>query len=280
MSARFALCSLAAAACGSKTMATPPAAPVAAAKLPDGPPLVTAHEVMSYRVQLGSMDLATYDLGVGEITDVAGKRAIVVQGHAKSRGLAAVVKNVDDTFTSWIDVETGRPLRWAVEESSSDGDVRERTDARLAERAENLVPVDVWVNDQAKAEQQKVSLPDVWDYNSFLVALRAWEAPPGSTVTTEVFRSRYMWRVTMTIAGEEKLVTELGEFPTLRFDAHAHLIERDGKPSAGDDERQFSIWITNDQGRVPVQTVGRTDYGDIKLSIIDYQPGTGERLRP
>jgi len=234
---------------------------------------------MSYRLELGKIDLATYDIGVGDITDIAGKRAIVVQSHAKTRGLAAVLTNIDDTFTSWIDVETGRPLRWAVEESTSEGSVRERTDARLAERTEDVVPVDVWVNDVPKQEPQKVSLPDVWDYNSYLMALRAWEAPPGSTVSAEVFRSRYMWNVTITVAGEEKVVTEMGEFPTLRFDAHAHRLERDGSRSK-DPERQFSIWISNDQGRVPVQTVGRTDYGDIKLSIVDYQPGNGERLRP
>lgn len=276
---RFALLALATAACGSKTTTPTPAAPVAAAKLPDGPPLVTPRESMSYRLELGKIDLATYDIGVGDVTDVAGRRAIVVQSHAKTRGLAAVLTNVDDVFTSWIDVETGRPLRWAVEESTSDGKVRERTDARLAERAEDAVPVDVWVNDQARSEPQKVSLPDVWDYNSYLMALRSWEAPPGSTVTAEVFRSRYMWKVTITVAGEEKVVTELGEFPTLRFDAKAHRLERDGRRSP-DAERQFSIWISNDSGRVPVQTVGKTDYGDIKLSIVDYQPGTGERLRP
>jgi hypothetical protein len=89
-----------------------------------------------------------------------------------------------------------------------------------------------------------------------------------------------MWNVTMTIHGEEKLVTALGEFPTLRFDGRAYRLERDGKRSLDSAEREFSVWITNDQGRVPVQTTGRTDYGDIKLTIIDYQPGNGERLRP
>jgi hypothetical protein len=281
MIARFALLAVATTACGSKVApTTPTSAPVAAAKLPDGPPLVTPREQMSYRLELGSVDLATYDLAVGDITDVAGRRAIVVQGHAKTRGLAAMLTNVDDVFTSWIDVETGRPLRWTVEESTSEGSVRERTDARLADRAEDVVPVDVVVDEQAKSEPQKVSLRDVWDYNSYLVALRAWEAPPGSSVTAEVFRSRFMWSVTMTIAGEEKLVTELGEFPTLRFDAQAHRLERDGTKSPTSEARKFSIWITNDSGRVPVQTVGRTDYGDIKLSIVEYQPGNGERLRP
>jgi hypothetical protein len=268
-------------ACGSTGAAPSALGPVAAATLPDGPPLITPREVMSYRLTLGGVDLATYDLGAGEITEVAGRRATVVQGHAKTRGLASMLRNIDDVFTSWIDVETGRSLRWTVEESTSEGNVRERADARIAERAEDLVPVDVWLDDRpAVSEPQKVSLPDVWDYNAYLVALRMWEAPAGSTVTTEMFRSRYMWNVTMTIHGEEKLVTALGEFPTLRFDGRAYRLERDGKRSLDSAEREFSVWITNDQGRVPVQTTGRTDYGDIKLTIIDYQPGNGERLRP
>jgi hypothetical protein len=37
--------------------------------------------------------------------------------------------------------------------------------------------------------------------------------------------------------------------------------------------------ISNDSGRVPLLTKARTDYGDIELAIVDYQPGTGERLR-
>jgi hypothetical protein len=277
---RVALLGLVLAACGSKPVPTTHAQPIAAAKLPDGPPLITPREVMAYRLAIGGMDLATYDLGVGDITDIAGRRAIVVQSHAKSRGLAAVLTNVDDVFTSWIDIETGRPLRWTVEESTSEGNVRERTDARLADRAEDVVPVDVWLDDKPASEPQKVNYPDVWDYNAYLVALRAWEAPPGSTVEAEVFRSRFLWHVTATIRAEEKLVTELGEFPTLRFDARAYRLERDGSRSKNAQEREFSVWITNDQGRVPVQTVGRTDYGDIKLSIVDYQPGNGERLRP
>src|SRR5262245_39017586 len=129
------MCALAA--CGSKAPTTTIAqAPTAGAKLPDGPPLITPRETMSYRLALGGMDLATYDLAAGDITDLDGKKVIVVQGHAKTRGLAAMLTNVDDTFTSWIDVTNGRPRRWAVEESTAEGNVRERTDARLDERAE------------------------------------------------------------------------------------------------------------------------------------------------
>jgi len=269
------------AACGSKGPSAPKnAAPTAGAKLPDGPPLITPREQMSYRLALGGMDLATYDITAGEISDLDGKRVIIVQAHAKTRGLAAVVANVDDLFTSWIDVETGRPLRWAVEESSAEGNVRERTEVRYDQRTEDVLPVSVWLDDKPTTEPQKVSMQDVWDYNAYLIALRAWEAPKGSTITSEVFRSRLIWNVTMTIGGEEKLVTDLGEFPTLRFDGHGYRLKRDGTKSTDAAERDFSIWITNDSGRVPVLTKARTDYGDIELSIVSYDPGSGERLRP
>jgi hypothetical protein len=30
---------------------------------------------------------------------------------------------------------------------------------------------------------------------------------------------------------------------------------------------------------VPLEVKARTDYGDIEMVIVDYQPGTGQRLR-
>lgn len=248
--------------------------------LPTGPPLVTPGERMQYRLQLRGVDLAVFDLGVaGELVELGGKRAIVVQSHAKAVGLVTLVSHVDDTFASWIDVETGRSLRWITDEYATHSKDKERTDARLGEREGNVVPVDFHLNDDpSRPEPQKVSLADVWDYNAFLVALRSWEAPPGTTVLAEVMRSRYLWHVQMTVRGKDKLVTELGQLPALRFDGHTYKLDRDGK-KLGDDERDFSVWISDDDGRVPLQVTARTDYGDMKMQIVDYQPGSGQRLR-
>jgi hypothetical protein len=255
--------------------------PVAAAKLVDGAPFVTLGERMSYRIELGGMQLATYDLAIGDtIVDLAGKRAVVVQAHAKATGLVKFVANIDDTFSSWIDVTTGKPLRWIVDEYAVKGTDRERTDARLLERTGTSVPIYFHINDEAPiAEPQTVSLSDVWDYNAFLVALRGWEAPPGSTVTAEVLRSRYLWHVTMTVRGRETVVTELGDFPALRFDGRTYRLRRDGARDTASDERALSIWISDDADRVPLQTVARTDYGDIRMALVEYAPGSGERLR-
>jgi hypothetical protein len=265
---------------GNPTKPPGPTAPTTA-QFPAGPPLATPGERMSYRVQLQGVELAAMTLGVGDVTDVGGKKAIVVQGHAKAVGLAGMVASIDDTFTSWIDVETGRSLRFQADEfaTNSKTDV-EHVVADLAGRTTDSVPVTFGVNDGPPSpEPQKVSLPEVWDYNTFVIALRSWEGTPGTKTTVDVFRSRYLWRVVMTIRGKDKLATALGDFPALRFDGHAYKLDRSGGKYPNSDERNFSVWVSDDDGRVPLQIRARTDYGDVKMEIVDYQPGTGQRLR-
>jgi len=267
-------------ACGSRR-AEPIVPAGAATTLPDGPPYVTPGERISYRLQIGGMDLASYDVGVGGIEDVGGHQGIIVQSHAKAAGLVSMVANLDTTFTSWIDVKTGRPLRWTVEDRNSEGAVREGADARLFERKGDQVPVEVAVlGKPPTTEMQKVTMPDVWDYNALVIAFRAWEPKKGATVTAEVMRSGYLWHVTVVVRGDEKVVTEMGEFPALRVDGLSFRLRRDGTRDVGAPERNFSLWISNDDGRVPLQSIAQSDYGDIKMTIVDYQPGNGSRLRP
>ena len=265
-------------ACGA---ASPPAAAVAPAhlapgKLPAGPPLATPGEHMTYKLSLQGLDLATYDFAIGGTVTLDGRRAIVVQSHAKAVGLVKVVANIDDTFTSWIDAQTGRPLRWMADEYATNGKDKERTEADFDKRTGNVVPVAFHLNDDPPhPEPQTVTLPEVWDYNAFLIALRSWEGPRGTTVTADVMRSRYMWHVVMTIGDKEPIVTALGKLPALRLDGDTYRLRRDATRSPDADERHFSVWISDDQGRVPLQVKARTDYGDITMELTDYQPGGG-----
>jgi hypothetical protein len=237
---------------------------------------------MQYKLSLQGIEVATYALGVGEITELGDKRAIVVQGHAKVSGLAAFIATIDDRFTSWVDVATGRPLRFQTDEYSSGSKTDiEHSVIDFAARAGDIVPVTFHVNDvPPRPEPQKVSQPVAWDYNAFLLALRAWEGAPGTALASEVFRSRWIWHVDVTIHGKEKLVTELGELPALRIDGRTYKLDRKGVREADSAERMFSMWISDDDGRVPLEIKATTDYGDLKMRIVDYQPGTGPRLRP
>lgn len=258
-----------------------PAAPAPTlTRFPIGAPLVTPGERFSYRVQLAGVDLATYDFAIGDLSDANGKPAILVQSHAKTVGLASMVANVDDSFASLIDAATGRPLRWQCEEYASHSKNKEHTEARFADRANDVVPVDFHLNDlPVTPEPQTVSMDDVWDFNAMMIELRSWQAAVGTAVDFEVFRSRYMWHGKMTFRGGRDIIhTELGDLPAHRLDGHVYKLDRADHKVAGDDERDFSVWISDDDGRVPLKITAKTDYGDVILSLTSYDPGTGQRL--
>jgi len=219
---------------------------------------------------------------VGELQNLDGAQTVVVQAQARSSGIAAMVANINDRFISWVDIKTGRPRRFEVfehvERNSPD---RDHVVINFPERTGASIPVHYGLNDEPlKTLQQTVSLAELWDYNAFLLAMRAWEGEPGSTATLEVFRSRYVWRIVITIGKKGTLVTELGELPVLRFDARTTKLDRAGGVWVGQEQRDFTLWISDDNDRVPLKLDAKSDLGSISMDIVDYQPGTGQRLRP
>ena len=251
------------------------------AKLPEGPPIATPGEHMMYSLSLQGVELANYDIAIGDLTDVNNVKTIVMQGHAKISGLAVFLANIDDRFTSWIDVTNGHPVRFQTDEYSSGSKTDiEHAVIDIAGRTDDTVPVFFHMNDEPpKPEPQHVTGPVVWDYNAFLLALRGWEGPAGSTLSLEVFRSRFMWHTDVKIHGKDKQVTALGELPALRIDGITYKVNRDGSRDKQSEQRDFKMWISDDDGRVPLRIDANTDYGDLKMEIVAYEPGNGQRLR-
>jgi len=252
--------------------------PNASSQIPTAPPLVSQGEKFSFDLALQGVQLAVYDFEVGAVGDYDGKQTVQVHSHAKAVGLVKMVANVDDFFTSWIDMQTGRPVHWFSDEYAVKGTDRERTDVSFSKRDGDTVPVDFHLNnDPPTPEPQKVTFPEVWDYNSLMIAFRSWEASPGATITGEVFRSRFLWHYQVTVKGKDKLTTALGDFPALRLDGHVYKEDKTGQKITTDDERDFSIWVSDDAGRVPLRILGHTDYGDIEMKITAYDPGSAGR---
>jgi hypothetical protein len=271
---------LAAGACSSKA-ASKAVPKTELSTLPVAAPLVTPGERMAYRLTLKGVELGTFMLAIGDIVDLDGVPTVLVQAQAKSSGLASLVADIDDRFTSWVDVKTGRPRRFEVfEHVGRKSPDRDHVIVDFAARNGNTVPVHYALNDEPlKTLQQPITQKDVWDYNAFLIAVRAWEGEKGSTASLEVFRSRYVWKMVITLGGKGSLVTELGELPVLRFDAKTTKIDRNGQKWAGQAERTFTLWISDDNDRVPLKLDATSDLGSISMDIVDYQPGNGARLR-
>ena len=251
-----------------------------ATALPPAPPFARPGERMVFRIALQHVEVAAFNIAVGDVVDLDGKKALVVQAGAQSIGLASLVSKVDDQFASWVDIRNGRPLLFRSHEGEGNGgsDGVEDADTQFFKRTATLVPVVIKGKSIGeKSESQLLGAAELWDMNSFFLVLRGWQGDVGSKITSDVVRSRFAWRTKIELVGKDTQVTALGKFPTLRFNGVARKLERDGKEVMGDD-RNFSLWITDDADRVPVVIVAKTDYGDVRMEIVDYTPGTGARL--
>ena len=116
------------------------------------------------------------------------------------------------------------------------------------------------------------------DFQTFFLILRGWDAPVGATLTSDVLRSRYIWRTQLVVGGYENIETDLGQLPAVRFDGVSRRLTRQGEIDPKKGDRHYSIWVSDDADRVPLRLVAKTDYGDIKMEIIDYVAGKGKRL--
>jgi hypothetical protein len=79
------------------------------------------------------------------------------------------------------------------------------------------------------------------------------------------------------VGARESVVTELGQFAAVRFDGVSRRILRDGRWEPDGDIRNFALWVTDDADRVPVLMVARTDFGDIRMEIVDYGAGRASK---
>jgi hypothetical protein len=269
---------------------TTPGSPGGALELADSvpstnvtaPPFAAPGEQMQYRLSIFQVEVAAFAIAVGDPEPLEDHRVIVVQAGVQSTGIAAWFKQVRTDFASWIDVETGRPLVSRVVETAGKHDPAIETSvARYHDIHDGKLPITMTAPDGTETveDQAVLGADGVWDVPSILMYLRGWEAEVGAKLTTQVVRSRYVWRGQFRVAKRESRVTELGRLPTVRIDGIARRLLRDGTWEPDGVVRELSVWITDDADRVPVLVVGHTDFGEVKMELVAYRPGHAANLR-
>lgn len=267
------LSTLALAACGATPKSTDPVAPpgggTGSADAAGAPQVVASPgEQMIYRISLHGLDVAEFTVSVGQATAIDGTPVVPVATHAVSSPLLTLFHKVDDTLESWIDTRTGRPVQFRAHEvASAASDAIEETDVRFAP---GKFQVKV-LRDGQPIDEEQVVKHDVYDVPSMLVFVRGWDASAGTKTTVDVMRSRTAWRVDFTVADHEGVTTALGDLQAVRYDGEGVRILRSGEIDPDSDRRRFSMWISDDADRVPVKLVAHTDYGDIRMDLVDYR---------
>jgi Protein of unknown function (DUF3108) len=230
--------------------------------------IATPGEQMTYRISLHGLDVAEFTVAIGADTQVEGVETVVVQTHAVSSLLLTMFHPVDDTLASWIDRATGRPVAFAAHElASSKSNAVEDTEVRFAP-GKFLVSV---IRDGQHFDEDQVVQYDAYDVPSMLTLVRGWRAAAGAKIVVDVMRSRTAWRVQLAVGASEGLTTAIGDLQAVRYDGSGVRILRNGQDDPSSDRRKFSMWISDDSDRVPLRLTAHTDYGDIKMDLVDYR---------
>jgi hypothetical protein len=269
---RIAAAAMALAACGGKASSPAtagPAAPAApAAALSVAHPRLVPGETITWVVTFAGVEAARARVAVGQV----GGNEIVVRAEAQSAGIMTMFKESQEVLTSWIDAETGIPRQSEV--YSVD---KERTQKILITRADGKAKQVISraprgeVAPEAKVRVHDLPSGPVYDNLSAMAILRAWEPKPGERATIWSFGGSRLWRTVLTAEKEEDISTELGTMRARKITGSSTRMtpkaEVDKVPSPA---REWTMWISTDERRIPVRIEARLDVGNIVVRVTSF----------
>ena len=205
---------------------------------------------------------------VGEPGTAEGRPIVILRSRVESSGMLAFFKEVRDEVTSRVALEGGEPLSHRADIKLGDKEV-------LVETSFGSGPFEIRYHRLGKgAKTYAQTLPSghtAHDAHSILGSLRAWNADSGARVYFYVLSGKRVWHVTAERRQPEQIVTRLGTFEAIRVDAVAWRLERDMQVDRDKDPRSFSLWLSDDMSRMPLRVTGDTEYGEIRVELVDYQ---------
>jgi len=252
----------------------PPAATLAASTapaLPPVPPLVRLGEEMRWKVHVGSFSGGSFALQVSaepprRRTD--GRAVAVVRGRFATSGIASLFEDRESDDTTWLDLETGTPLRYRS--ALVDDGKRSLIEARFETGSIELV--------ERKAEgghrRARQRVPDGAAFNLYaaLFALRAWPTSAAASATLSVWARSRLWRITVQRRGIEVVDGPRGRVDAYRIDGIAWRTRRGGGTDPDTQPRRFRIYLSADRDRLPVLLDTATRFGRMRAELVEYRP--------
>lgn len=225
-----------------KSLATPsePHAQAQAAKprpkgLRAGALLGVPGENIEYRITLRGFSIGNVVVAVGQVGEVDGHRAVVVRSRGSGSGAFALFSELSWELKTVLALDMG---------------------AALSE--EETVDVELVVG-QKEHEHNVRDLTNESAYNLHAAAglLRAWSSRIGDTGEVDVRISDMVVNVELTDAARERI----GDLPAVRYDGTAK------------EKYKLSIWISDDEARVPLKMVSQSKFGDVVIDMVSYDVG-------
>lgn len=224
-------------------------------------------ETLAFELKVAGVLAGQAQLAVGEPGVVDGRRTIAVSSIVRTAGAFALIKEVKDEVTSYIDLERLRPIR-----STSDvifGPRRYHAETVFSEHGATID----FTPEGGPTRNLRYDFGGavVHDAHSAMALVRTWKAEPGERMGIWVIGGRRIWRTEVWLAGAESVGTYLGNQAAVRLDGTSVRTRPDLSPEPGKTPRSFSVWLSDDADRVPLRFSAKTELGEISIDLVHYE---------
>jgi hypothetical protein len=213
-------------------------------------------------------------VAVGQAGRLDGKRAVIVSSRVESAGVVAMFRQVRDEVTTSVHLDTGLPLSHSAHVLF--GDKESFIETRFAGGQSGAFDVEVRSKRASGEELRRVlhqAMPEgqaAFDPHTVIGALRAWKPEEGQHSYFFVLVGRHLWQNTIRLTGRERMRTRLGQFDALRIDGVAQRLTRELREDRSKPARYYTMWISDDESRLPIRIKGKTEYGEVQAELVEY----------
>lgn len=214
------------------------------------------------------MNVTFLSFGVGEVeADVKeegtdnGSRVWPIELHGQTHGFMGTIYRLDDTLRTHFDPITKVSLYTELHENK--GNTHNTEIVRLHDGKAQVHRV----SNGTVLDQDLDVEPGSLDLLAAVYALRDRTLSNTRPIRIPLLAGRKVSEMVATVAGTERITTEAGTFDTLVVRCRTTF---SGKFAAN---RELTIWLSNDDRRVPVQFEAPFVVGTIKAQLTSYHAG-------
>jgi hypothetical protein len=220
-----------------------------------------AGENLEYRVHYGIFNASYASLTLSN-EKVDGKDVLLASGYGKTIGLARLFFKVEDYYSSYFEIEKVQPKLFKR-------NIYEGGYTKNLEVSFNSEKKVATVNNIKKGTTEIISTEDnVQDLISSLYYLRkkfsADEINEGDFFTINMFYDSKNSELALKYLGKETIRTKYGKIECLK------LMPATNKSRIFKGEGSITIWLTNDENKIPIRVQADLLVGSIKADLDKY----------
>jgi len=215
-----------------------------------------------FKINYGFINAGIATLEVQEAT-LKNKNVFHVVGKGYTTGVSRFFFKVNDTYESYIDKETGNPYKF-VRKIDEGGYTKNQEG--FFNQAENNVFVKDYKN---KVEKTFPVTKNVQDILSSFYYLRNYpnidKMKPGEFMAIDMFFDDKITKFKLKFISRENIKTKFGIVPTMIF----RPLVQTGRVFK--EEESLTIWISDDDNKIPIRIKANLLVGSIKADLNDYK---------